>query len=572
MIIGKGQTYNRLKYIWRFGKKYVLFFLVAEICILVSYAVSVLLPMNLTRLTDRVLYGGEYELLGTVIRDYCLLFSIATLFNFAYAFVWQYLNNHYVLDVKKDMYKKVVYAPSSFLSRMNSGDVMTRIDHDSEQFIHVVQRNLFHFINSAIMCAGIIWVVARINGIIAVLLLIAAILPIVITKLCGKVIEKYTKESRQISGEWNGRIYEILKGFREIKLLNAFFWADEKVIKPLKQLLRLENQSRNVGFAFGKGIDFINLLSNFLIYGFSVHLIIKGKLTVGLFLALIQYVSLLHRKFNWMMRIWLDWYNRKVSIDRVVDILELEPEACGTNVIQEIRTVEFRDVDFEYEVVCPLLRNFNLRITAGKRIGIVGHSGNGKTTITSLLLGFYQVNKGVILINDIPINDIDQIQLRKKIGVVSQDVIIFEDTIRYNLNLGNDYSDDEIYDALKSVELLDAVNALPNRIDTVISSVSHNLSGGQKQRLMIARMLLRKPSFIILDEATSSLDVETEKVITQMLNEKMLNATLIVISHRFETIRNCQEVVVINNHTVEAIDTPEALIENSPTYRVLYGK
>lgn len=572
MIIGKGQTYNRLKYIWRFGKKYVLFFIVAEICILVSYAVSVLLPMNLTRLTDRVLYGGEYELLGTVIRDYCLLFSIATLFNFAYAFVWQYLNNHYVLDVKKEMYKKVVYASSSFLSRMNSGDVMTRIDHDSEQFIHVVQRNLFHFINSAIMCAGIIWVVARINGIIAVLLLIAAILPIVITKLCGKVIEKYTKGSRQISGEWNGSIYEILKGFREIKLLNAFSWADEKVIKPLKQLLRLENQSRNVGFAFGKGIDFINLLSNFLIYGFSVHLIIKGKLTVGLFLALIQYVSLLHRKFNWMMRIWLDWYNRKVSIDRVVDILELEPEACGTNVVQEIRTVEFRDVDFEYEEGCPVLRNFNLRITAGQRIGIVGHSGNGKTTITSLLLGFYQVNKGVILINDIPINDIDQIQLRKKIGVVSQDVIIFEDTIRYNLNLGNDYSDDEIYDALKSVGLLDAVNALPNRIDTVISSVSHNLSGGQKQRLMIARMLLRKPSFIILDEATSSLDVETEKVITQMLNEKMLNATLIVISHRFETIRSCQGVVVINNHAVEAIDTPEALIENSPTYKALYGK
>ena len=120
MIIGKGQTYNRLKYIWRFSKKYVLFFIVAEICILVSYAVSVLLPMNLTRLTDRVLYGGEYELLGTVIRDYGLLFSIATLFNFAYAFVWQYLNNHYVLDVKKEMYKKVVYAPSSFLSRMNS--------------------------------------------------------------------------------------------------------------------------------------------------------------------------------------------------------------------------------------------------------------------------------------------------------------------------------------------------------------------------------------------------------------------------------------------------------------------
>ena len=145
----EGRFQNRLKYIWRFGKKYVLFFIIAEVCILVSYAVSVLLPMNLTRLTDRVLYGGEFELLGSVIRDYCLLFCISTIFNFIYAFVWQYLNNHYVLDVKKEMYKKIVYAKSSFLSGSNSGDLMTRIDHDSEQFIHVVQRNLFHFINSA---------------------------------------------------------------------------------------------------------------------------------------------------------------------------------------------------------------------------------------------------------------------------------------------------------------------------------------------------------------------------------------------------------------------------------------
>ena len=122
-----------------------MFFIVAEICILVSYAVSVLLPMNLSRLTDRVLYGEEYGLLGTAIRDYCLLFGISTLINFIYAFVWQYLNNHYVLDVKKEIYKNVVYAESTFLSGMNSGDLMTRINRDSEQFIHVVQRNLFHF-------------------------------------------------------------------------------------------------------------------------------------------------------------------------------------------------------------------------------------------------------------------------------------------------------------------------------------------------------------------------------------------------------------------------------------------
>lgn len=568
----EGRFQNRLKYIWRFGKKYVLFFIIAEVCILVSYAVSVLLPMNLTRLTDRVLYGGEFELLGSVIRDYCLLFCISTIFNFIYAFVWQYLNNHYVLDVKKEMYKKIVYAKSSFLSGSNSGDLMTCIDHDSEQFIHVVQRNLFHFINSAIMCIGIIVVVAKINTVIAILLLIASVLPILITRLCGRIIEKYSRESRRISGEWNGRMYEVLKGLREIKILNALSWVDKNVIKPLKQLLHLGNQARKVEFTVSKGIDLVNLLSNLTIYGFSAYFVIQGKITVGLFLALIQYVSLLHRKFNWMLRIWLDWYSRKVSIDRVSEILELDAENCGIRDIKRINTVMFQNVGFEYEEGCPVLKEFNLSINAGEKIGIVGHSGNGKTTVTSLLLGFYRVNNGVILINDIPLENIDQKQLRKMIGVVSQDVMIFEDTIRYNLNLGNDYSDDEIYSALDDVKLLDVVNALPNGIDTVISPTAYNLSGGQKQRLMIARMMLRKPSFIILDEATSSLDVETEKFITQMLNEKMMDATVIVISHRFETIRNCQSIVVLNDHTVEAIGTHESLIGCSDTYRALYGR
>ncbi len=569
-MAGKGR--NRLMYIWRFGKKYIPFFLITEICILVSYATSVLLPMNLTRLTDRVLYDGEFELLKSVIRDYCLLFCISTIFNFVYAFVWQYLNNHYVLDVKKELYKKVVYAKASFLSGSNSGDLMTRIDHDSEQFIHVVQRNLFHFINSAIMCIGIIVVVAKFNTVIAGMLLIASILPILITRLCGKIIEKYARESRQISGEWNSRMYEVLKGFREIKILNALSWADNNVIKPVKQLLRLGNQTRRVEFAVSKGIELVNLLSNLTIYGFSAYFVTQGKITVGLFLALIQYTSLLHRKFNWMLRIWLDWYSRKVSIDRVSEVLELDPENCGTEDIEEINTVAFQNVEFEYEEGCPVLKEFNLIINAGEKIGIVGHSGNGKTTITSLLLGFYQINQGKILINGIPLEDIDQSQMRKVIGVVSQDVMIFEDTIRYNLNLGNDYSDDEIYSVLDAVNLLDITNALPNGIDTVISPATHNLSGGQKQRLMIARMLLRKPSFIILDEATSSLDVETEKLITQMLNEKIVDATVIVISHRFETIQNCQRIVVLNDHTIEAIGTHDSLIECSDTFKALYGR
>ena len=163
---------HRIKSIWYFGKKYVPIFLIAEICILVSYAISVLLPINLTKLTDEVLYGGQYSLLPEIIRNYVFMFLTATVFNFIYAFVWQYLSNHYVLDVKNKLFQKIMFAKVSFLSNMNSGDMMTRIDGDSEQFIHVVQRNLFHFINSAVMCLGIVILVAQINITIKQLMLV----------------------------------------------------------------------------------------------------------------------------------------------------------------------------------------------------------------------------------------------------------------------------------------------------------------------------------------------------------------------------------------------------------------
>ena len=246
------------------------------------------------------------------------------------------------------------------------------------------------------------------------------------------------------------------------------------------------------------------------------------------------------------MRIYLDWFNRKVSIDRVNEVLNLDGETQEGEEITSIESVEFKNVDFAYDSENVVLNGFNLKINKGERVGIVGGSGNGKTTAISLLLGFYNTNNGSILINDIPLSKINSTAIRKNIGVVSQDIMIFEDTVRYNLNLGNSYSDEEIYEALNAVNLTEIIAKLPNGIDTEISAVSHNLSGGQKQRLMIARLLLKKASFIILDEATSALDVETEKNITEYLSGISDDTTMLIISHRLEAIKNCNKIMVLD--------------------------
>lgn len=565
-------NWHRVKSIWYFGKKYVPMFLIAEICILISYAISILLPVNLTKLTDEVLYGGRYSLLPAIIRNYVFIFLTATVFNFIYAYVWQYLSNHYVLDVKNRLFEKIMFAKASFLSGMNSGDLMTRIDGDSEQFIHVVQRNLFHFINSAVMCMGIVILVARINIAISVLLIVSAALPIVLTRVCGRFSEKYSMESRRISGNMDGKLYEILKGFREIKIFNAEKWATRNIFSSLNRLIELGNKIRRIDFLVDKFISFINLISTILIYVFSVYLIMKGTFTIGIFLAVIEYVALLHKKFNWMLRIYLDWFNRKVSIDRVNEILALESEKAEGEQIKNIDTIEFKDVGFAYEQSKPVLSELNFKINRNQKVAIVGNSGNGKTTIISLLLGFYETNKGAVLINGIPLSKINPSSLRKKIGVVSQDIMISEDTVRYNLNLGGKFTDDEIIQALKTVNLFDTINALPEGIDTVISPSTHNLSGGQKQRLMIARLLLQQPDFIIMDEATSALDIETEKAISKYINSISNNITLLIISHRLETIRNCDKILVLNDHKIEASGTHIELLNSSPTYAAMFGR
>lgn len=562
---------NRLKTVWRFGKRYLPLFTVAEICILASYAISVILPLNLKRLTDQVLYGEEYDLLPEVIKSYLVLFVIAALFNMLYAFVWQYLNNHYIVDIKNKVFQKTVFAKASFLSNMNSGDIMSRIDGDSEQFIHVIQRNLFHFVNSMLLCISVIWMIAIINLWIAVMLTIAAILPIVLTKFCGKFTEKYSKETREISGSFTGRLFELLKGFRELRLAAANRWMNAQVLTPLKNLIALGNRIRRIDFFVNKGIHLINISASTVIYGFSVYLIIKGELTVGLFLAVIEYIALLHKKINWMFRIYLDWFARKVSIDRVNEVLNQDGEAKDGIEISEINNIRFENVSFAYDENNQVFEQVSFEISKGERVGFVGTSGAGKTTLITLILGFYRPVSGEIFINDIPIKNINLASLRKLIGVVPQDILLFDESVRYNLNLSNTYSEEEIWNALEAVELKGLVQGLPQGLDTKISAASHNLSGGQKQRLMIARILLKKASFIILDEATSALDIETEEKIINRLTTLYHDTTLVVISHRLAAIQDCDHLFVLHEHGIAAEGRHADLLRSSQIYKAMFG-
>lgn len=565
------QKPRRLKRVWEFAKPYTPLFLVAEICILVTYAVSLLLPQNLLTLTDRVLIGGEHGLLPLVIRNYAVLFLTAMVFNLIYAYTWQTLQNRYVVDVKNAVFENAVRSKASFLTHMNSGDVISRIDGDSEQFLHVIQRNLFHFVNSILLCAGIVVMVARINAVIAVMLIAAAALPIVVTRLCGRLTERYTRNRREVTGAFTGRLFEILKGFREIRLLCAERWASSQVIAPLRRLITLGNRVRWVDFWVGKGIYLVNLIASLVIYGYAAWLIYGGEMSVGQFLAVIDYVALMHKKFNWMLRIYLDWFSRRVSLDRVNEVLDTKKESRNGRPLPVVERVAFEHVTFGYEEK-PVLRDVSFTIRKGEKVAVVGASGAGKTTIMDLFLRLYEPQSGSVRINEEDAGVFSLADLRSRIGVVSQDIRLFEGTVRENLLLGREGTDEELWESLRRVGLDELIRCMPAALDERIGGNTRGLSGGQQQRLMIARLLLRHVSLILLDEATSALDVDMEEQVAEELMGLDKDITVVIVSHRFSAIRGCDKVIVINDGEIEAVGSHEEMRAASVTYRRLFGK
>lgn len=568
----RAKNKKRFQLIWRFGRQYLPIFIVAEICILVSYTVSILLPMNLSLLTDQVLYGAKHRLLAVVIRNYILLFSAAALFNLIYAWAWQRLNNRYVVDVKNAMFEKVVCYKAKDLTAMNTGDMMSRIDYDADQFIFIVQRNLFHFVNSALLCVGIVCVVARINIGIAALLAVAASLPICLTQFCTRFTQKYTQQTREVTGDFSGRLFEILKGMRDIKLLCAEWWANSRLFEPLKKLITLGNRTRRIDFLVNKGIYAVNLLTSLAVYSYSAYLIYRHHMTIGVFLAIVQYVALMHKKLNWMLRIYLDWYGRKVSIDRVDEVLQKETEdETGETLSEPVQSIEFRNVSFGYTDT-KVLENLSFSIREGEKVAVVGNSGVGKTTLAALLLQLYEPQSGSIRINGADSRTFNKNSIRRSIGVVQQEVLLFDDTVRANLELGSGtHTDEELYAVCGQVGLLDLIRGLSEGLDTPLGDNRYGFSGGQKQRLMIARILLKDPPVVLFDEATSALDVETEKLVIDTLSALRPDRTMIIISHRLAAIKNCERVIVLENGRIESIGTHEELMEKSECYRALFG-
>ena len=512
--------------------------------------------------------------LAIVIALVLSLFLLKNLFSYLASFFITYLRNGVLKDLRNNLYKKIVNQPIAFFSDQRKGDIMSRMIGDVNEVQNSMLSALESFIREPLT---IIFSILVMLGISVKLTLFTFIfIPIaaaVISKI-GKSLKKNSIAVQQEQGRFLSLIEETIGGLRVIKAFNAESIFSKRFADSSQTFNRLSNKVMNRQNLGSPMSEFLGILMIAVLLWFGGSLVLVDKTLEGT-----QFIAFMGLAYNILTpakaisRASYDMRRGNAAAERILEILDYEnpiKERENPVVIKDFTTaITLNNVTFAYAEQ-PVLTNFSLEVPKGKTVALVGQSGSGKSTIANLITRFYDVNEGAILIDGVDVKDMQTASLRKLIGVVSQDSILFNDTIKNNLLIGKpDATDEELITAAKIANAYEFINDLPEGFDTNIGDAGSKLSGGQKQRLSIARAVLKNPPIMVLDEATSALDTESERLVQNALENMMKHRTSIVIAHRLSTIQNADLIVVMQKGRIVEQGTHTELIQKNGMYKRL---
>ena len=512
--------------------------------------------------------------LAIVIALVLSLFLLKNLFSYLASFFITYLRNGVLKDLRNNLYKKIVNQPIAFFSDQRKGDIMSRMIGDVNEVQNSMLSALESFIREPLT---IIFSILVMLGISVKLTLFTFIfIPIaaaVISKI-GKSLKKNSIAVQQEQGRFLSLIEETIGGLRVIKAFNAESIFSKRFADSSQTFNRLSNKVMNRQNLGSPMSEFLGILMIAVLLWFGGSLVLVDKTLEGT-----QFIAFMGLAYNILTpakaisKASYDMRRGNAAAERILEILDYDnpiKERENPVVIKDFTTaITLNNVTFAYAEQ-PVLTNFSLEVPKGKTVALVGQSGSGKSTIANLITRFYDVNQGAILIDGVDVKDMQTASLRKLIGVVSQDSILFNDTIKNNLLIGKpDATDEELITAAKIANAYEFINDLPEGFDTNIGDAGSKLSGGQKQRLSIARAVLKNPPIMVLDEATSALDTESERLVQSALENMMKHRTSIVIAHRLSTIQNADLIVVMQKGRIVEQGTHTELIQKNGMYKRL---
>ena len=523
--------------------------------------------------------GPQFALI-LVIGIVIITFLFKNLFNFLASNHLLHLKNGVLKDLRNAMYVKIINLPVSYYSEKRKGDIMARMLGD----VNEVQNSFFSILELIVKepMTIIFTLIAMISISFKLTIFVFIFIPvagILISKI-GKSLRTKSERVQAENGYLISIVEESLSGLKVVKSYNAEQSFQDKFNNSVSRILNLSNSIGKKNNLATPLSEFLGIITICVLLWFGGQMVLTDKLPNGKALLdgakFLAYMGLAYNILTPAKAISKASYQVKgglAAAQRVFDVLEVENEITSKENAIHKNTFEssiaIKNINFKYEDE-NVLKDFSLEVKKGQTVALVGQSGSGKSTIANLLTRFYDVNDGQIQIDNNDIKEIDLHSLRGLIGLVTQDSILFNDSIKANIALGNpNATDEEIIEALKIANAFEFVKDLPNGIHTNIGDSGNKLSGGQKQRLSIARAVLKNPPIMILDEATSALDTESEKFVQVALENMMQNRTSIVIAHRLSTIQKADVIVVMKKGKIVEQGTHEELIALEGTYNKL---
>ncbi|MGL3828236.1 ATP-binding cassette, subfamily B, bacterial MsbA [Candidatus Pelagibacter ubique HIMB4] len=481
-------------------------------------------------------------------------------------------------DIQIDMFNNLIYADTKLIDRKHSGKFITNLTNDVNQIVNLVSTVILNLFKDSLTLIGLLSVMFYQNWKLSLIAIIMIPLASFAAKSLGKRIGKVTTKQMNVAAMLNSYLIEIFKNHQLVKIFQKEIYEKKRAYEFIQTF---KETARKISIVFVRASPIMEFLTGimiaFLIF-VSAKLIVKNELEVSNFFSFLAAMMLAYQPVRSLATLNLAIQQGLSGAKRVLPIIDEKPEITdlqdSKELIFNIAKINFENVSFSYSKNDgEVLKDINLEIPGGKMTALVGHSGSGKSTILNLIPRFYNVDKGDIKIDDQSIYKSTIFSLRKGISVVSQDINLFDDTIKNNIKYANqDASQEEIEKAAKYSFADEFIQQLPDRYDTIIGENGIRLSGGEKQRLSIARAILKKSPIILLDEATSSLDSETENKIQDAINFLTKGRTTIVIAHRLSTILNSDRIYVINKGQVIGKGKHKELLETSPEYKNFYEK